>query len=109
MPETQRVIESIIFSFKEEMSVIEQENIFAIISGDNRPTPQEMYARQKQTSQKCAQYENALRRILWRALGTVEEQKQMLSSAAEKAVDEALEKLTDKLNGYGGITIDIDF
>ncbi|MDE7218036.1 MAG: hypothetical protein K2O45_00175 [Oscillospiraceae bacterium] len=85
MSETQRVIESIIFSFKEEMSIIEQENIFAIISGDNRPTPQEMYARQKKIAQKYIQYENALRRILWCALGTVEKQKQMLSSAAEKA------------------------
>ena len=109
MSENQRIIEKIIFSFKEEMSRIEHSSIFTLLTRENPPTPQEMFARQKETDRKCAEYENALRRILWRALGTVEEQKEMLMTAAEKAVDEALEKLTEKLKGYGNITIDLEF
>ena len=109
MSENQRIIEKIIFSFKEEMSRIEHGNIFALLARENPPAPQEMFARQKETDRKCAEYENALRRILWRAPGTVEEQKEMLMTAAEKAVDEALEKLTEKLKGRGNITVDLEF
>ena len=109
MSENQRIIEKIIFSFKEEMSRIEHSSIFTLLARENPPTPQEMFVRQKETDRKCAEYENALRRILWRALGTVEEQKEMLMTAAEKAVDEALEKLTEKLKGRGNITVDLEF
>ena len=82
---------------------------FPCFARETPPTPQEMFTRQKETDRKSAEYENALRRILWRALGTVEEQKEMLTSAAEKAVDEALEKLTEKLKGHGNITVDLEF
>ena len=109
MSENQRIIEKIIFSFKEEMSRIEHGNIFTLLARENPPTPQEMFTRQKETDRKSAEYENALRRILWRALGTVEEQREMLMTAAEKAVDEALEKLTEKLKGHGNITVDLEF
>jgi len=91
------------------MSRIEHGNIFTLLAMENPPTPQEMFTRQKETDLKSAEYENALRRILWRALGTVEEQREMLTSAAEKAVDEALEKLTEKLKGHGNITVDLEF
>ena len=75
MSENQRIIEKIIFSFKEEMSRIEHGNIFTLLARENPPTPQEMFTRQK----------------------------------AEKAVDEALEKLTEKLKGHGNITVDLEF
>ena len=72
-------IEKIIREFQNEMSKIETVDIFAIprrtnLSGD--------YIKQKQAN--CEERTNALRRALYRVLGTEEQQEQMFMSPDKK-------------------------
>ena len=70
--------EKIIRYFEDEMSKIEVRDIFAAVHSKNPPTATENYIRQKQNYKMERQ--NALRRALYRVLGTEEQQEQMFMS-----------------------------
>lgn len=100
-------IEKIIRYFEDEMSRIETRDIFAAVHSKNPPTATENYIRQKQNYNMERQ--NALRRSLYRVLGTEEQQEKMFMSPAQQAAQRALEELEDKINRSCHINIDIDF
>lgn len=99
--------EKIIRYFEDEMSRIEVRNIFAAVHSKNPPTATENYIRQKQNYNMERQ--NALRRALYRVLGTEEQQGKMFMSPAQQAVQRSLEALGDKINRSGGFRINVDF
>lgn len=100
-------IEKIILEFEEEMSRVKGRALFAAIYSKNPPTATQNYVRQKQ--QANMERENALRRALYRVLGTKEQQEQMFMSPAQRAAQQAFEGTVDKINSRGGITIDVEF
>lgn len=100
-------IEKIIRYFEDEMSRIETRDIFAAVHSKNPPTATENYIRQKQNYNMERQ--NALRRSLYRVLGTEEQQEKMFMSPAQQAAQRALEELEDKINRSCHINIDMDF
>lgn len=97
-------IEKIIREFQDEMSRIE---VSDILSTPRRTNLSGDYIKQKQAA--CAERANALRRALYRVLGTEEQQEQMFMSPAQRAAQGALEEPEDRINSRGGITTDVDF
>ena len=71
-------IERIIREFQDEMSKIEAANLFVTPYRTNPTTTTGDYIKQKQTY--CEERTNALRRALYRVLGTEEQQEQMFMS-----------------------------
>lgn len=71
-------IERIIREFQDEMSKIEAANLFVTLYRTNPTTTTGDYIKQKQTY--CEERTNALRRALYRVLGTEEQQEQMFMS-----------------------------
>ena len=105
MSETEKIINKIVADFEEAMGRLEAKSIFADICGENRSTPQEIYARHKRESGARIVRQNILKRILWLNLGTEAEQKKMLEPAAEKAVEEALKEIKKR---FTGLTFELD-
>ena len=99
--------EKIIRYFEDEMSKIEVRDIFAAVHSKNPPTATENYIRQKQNYKMERQ--SALRRALYRVLGTEEQQEKMFMSPAQQAAQRALEELEDRIDRNCRINIDLDF
>lgn len=106
MSETERIINKILADFEAAMGRLEVQSTFANICGENRLTPQEIYAKHKRQNDMRTVRQSILKRILWLNLGTEVEQKKMLKPAAEKAVEEALKDIEKRLNGFN---IELDF
>lgn len=100
-------IEKAIRYFEDEMSKIEVPVRFAAICSKNPPAATENYIRQKQNYNM--ERENALRRALYRVLGTKEQQEKMFMSPAQQAAQRALEELEDRINRNCRFNIDVDF
>ena len=106
MSETEKNINKIVADFEAAMGRLEMKSVFSDICGENRPTPQEIYAKHKRQNDARLVRRDILKRVLWLNLGTEDEQKKMLEPAAEKAVEEAVKEIKKRFNG---LTFELDF
>ena len=100
-------IQKVIRYFEDEMSQIEARDIFAAVYSKNPPTATENYIRQRQNYNMERQ--NALRRALYRVLGTEEQKEKMFMSPAQQAAQRAYEEMEDRINRNLRINIDLEF
>ncbi len=95
-------IEYIVSAFEAEMHNIERDNIWAAIANGKPYSAQEAFTRSRRSGPEHEQQRNALRSALRRVLGTEEQQAEMMLPAAEEAIQVAIARLKDWLNGYRG-------
>lgn len=92
-------VEYIVSAFEAEMHIVERSNTWKAILSGNPYSAQEVYTRSKRIGQEHEEQRNALRRALRRVLGTEEQQAEMMLPAATEAVERAIGKLIQGLNG----------
>ena len=93
-------IEYIVSAFEAEMHNVERNNIWAAATSGNPYPAHEAFIRSRRSGPEHEQQRNALRSALRRVLGTEEQQAEMMLPAAEEAVQIAIARLKDWLNGY---------
>ena len=93
-------IEYIVSAFEAEMHNVERDNIWEAIAKGNPYPAHEAYIRSRRSGPEHEQQRNALRSALRRVLGTEEQQAEMMLPAAEEAIQIAIAKLKDWLDGY---------
>ena len=104
MPDTNKLIDKIIFAFDMEMSSIESQNILLESWAGNSPSVAECVRRQNRQGKEYDEQRAALRRVLRRLLPEntaqpdTEKIKEQLRPAAEQALQEAAKKIERQLN-----------
>ena len=93
-------IEYIVSAYEAEMHNVERNNIWAAVASGNPYPAHEAFIRSRRSGPEHEQQRNALRSALRRVLGTEEQQAEMMLPAAEEAVQIAIARLKDWLNGY---------
>ena len=93
-------IEYIVSAFEAEMHNVERNNIWGAIANGTPYSAHEAYIRSRRSGPEHEQQRNALRSALRRVLGTEEQQAEMMVPAAEEAIQIAIAKLKDWLDGY---------
>ena len=93
-------IEYIVSAFEAEMHNVERDNIWRAIAARTPYSQQEALMRCRRSGPEHEQQRNALRSALRRVLGTEEQQAEMMLPAAEEAIQIAIAKLKDWLDGY---------
>ena len=93
-------IEYIVSAFEAEMHNLERNNIWGAIANRTPYPEHEAYIRSRRSGPEHEQQRNALRSAPRRVLGTEEQQAEMMLPAAEEAIQIALAKLKDWLDGY---------
>lgn len=93
-------IEHIVSAYEAEMHNVERNNIWGAIANGNPYPAHEAYIRSRRSGPEHEQQRNALRSALRRVLGTEEQQAEMMLPAAEEAIQIAIAKLKDWLDGY---------
>ena len=93
-------IEYIVSAFEAEMHNGERNNIWAAIANGNPYPAHEAFTCSRRSGPEHEQQRNALRSALRRVLGTEEQQAEMMLPAAEEAIQIALAKLKNWLDGY---------
>lgn len=106
---SERIINTIVFEFEKAMEAIAARAARAAkMRKDASPELME-YLAQRQEFEMSFLRENVLRDTLRRVLGTEEKQKEMLTPAAEKAIQEGIKQVEKKLKGRGDLNINLSF
>ena len=104
MPDTNKLIDKIIFAFDMEMGTVERHKVMAEIANGNAPSPMDALNRQLRKGRDYDEQRAALRRVLRRLLPEdtappeTEKMKEQLRPAAEQALQEAAKKIERQLN-----------
>lgn len=104
MPDTNKLIDEIIFAFDMEMGTIERHKVMAEIASGNAPNPTNAFNRQRRKGRDYDEQRAALRRVLRRFLPEdtaqpdTEKIKEQLLPAAEQALQEAAKTIERQLN-----------
>lgn len=93
-------IEYIVSAFEAEMHKRRAQQYLGAIANGTPYSAHEAYIRSRRSGPEHEQQRNALRSALRRVLGTEEQQAEMMLPAAEEAIQIAIAKLKDWLDGY---------
>ena len=104
MPDTNKLIDKIIFAFDMEMGTVERHKVMAEIASGNAPNLMDAFNRQRRKGRDYDEQRAALRRVLRRLLPTdttppdTEKMKEQLRPAAEQALQEAAKTIERQFN-----------
>lgn len=104
---TEKIINTIVFEYQKAMEAIVAKFTHAAETRGNVSTELMKYLAQRQEFQMNFLREKVLRDTLRRVLGTEEQQKKMLTPAAEKAIQEGIKQVEKKLKGRGDLNINL--
>lgn len=104
---TEKIINTIVFEYEKAMEAIAAKFTHAAETRGNVSPELMKYLAQRQEFQMNFLREKVLRDTLRRVLGTEEQQKKMLTPAAEKAIQEGIKQVEKKLKGRGDLNINL--
>ena len=106
---TEKIINTIVFEYEKAMEAIVAKFTHAAETRGNVSPELMKYLAQRQEFQMSRLREKVLRDTLRRVVGTVEEQKKLITPAAEKAIQEGIKQVEKRLNGRGNFNIGLTF
>ena len=109
---TEKIINTIVFEYEKAMAAISEKSPHAVKTREDVSPELTKYLAQRQEFQELQMNrlrEKVLRDTLRRVLGTEEQQKKMLTPAAEKAIQEGIKQVEKKLKGRGDQNINLTF
>ena len=106
---TEKIINTIVLEYQKAMEAIAAKFTHAAETRGNASLELMKYLAQRQEFQMNFLRKKVLRDTLRRVLGTEEQQKKMLTPAAEKAIQEGIKQVEKKLKGRGNLNIDLSF
>ena len=107
---SEQIINAIVFEYEKAMEAIAaREAAHAAKTREDISPELKKYLAQRQEFKMSRLREKVLRDTLRRVVGTVEEQKKLITPAAEKAIQEGIKQVEKRLNGRGNFNIGLTF